>query len=189
MADGGETPFVWSVIPIKNKSLIMIIKYAILAFKYSIVKFNYGVLKFKYSIVIFKHAVLTFIYFIMQFWDSNIHYEVLTFIYFIMQFWDSNIHYEVLTFIYFIMQFWIKVQSRFWNMRIWLPLELVTELWYSDIQLRHSKLNSIFGFSFSILKWTYSFGRTLRDPFSKSNRVGLGITHQHNNLFPAKIVI
>ena len=143
--------FIWSVIPIKNKSLIMIIKYAVLAFKYSIVKFNYGVLKFKYSIVIFKYAVLTFKYFIMQ--------------------------------------FWIKVQSRFWNMRIWLPLELVTELWYSDIQLRHSKLNSIFGFSFSILKWTYSFGRTLRDPFSKSNRVGLGITHQHNNLFPAKIVM
>ena len=57
----------WGVIPIKNKSLIMIFKYAVLSFKYSIVIFNYAVLKFKYSIVIFKYAVLTFKYFIMQF--------------------------------------------------------------------------------------------------------------------------
>ena len=58
---------VWGVIPIKNKSLIMIFKYAVLAFKYSIVIFNYAVLTFKYSIVVFKYAVLTFKYFSMQF--------------------------------------------------------------------------------------------------------------------------
>ena len=115
---------------------------------------------------------------IMEFWHPNIslcgfdiqlfHYAVLTFNYFIMQFWHSTISlcsFDILIFHYAVLK--IKVQSRFWNMRIWLPLELVTELWYSDIQLRHSKLNSILGFSFSILKWTYSFGMTLSDPFSE----------------------
>ena len=66
-SESAVAPKLWGVIPIKNKSLIMIFKYAVLAFKYSIVIFNYAVLKFKYSIVIFKYAVLTFKYFIMQF--------------------------------------------------------------------------------------------------------------------------
>ena len=141
------------------------------------------------SIMEFWNSNIQLWYSNMQFWHSYISLCSFEIQIFIMKFWHSYISLCSFEIQIFIMQFWIKVQSRFWNMRIWLPLELVTELWYSDIQLRHSKLNSIFGFSFSILKWTYSFGRTLRDPFSKSNRVGLGITHQHNNLFPAKIVI
>jgi len=56
----GDSMILWSVIPIKIKSSIMIFKCAVLAFKYSVVKFNYAVLTFKYSIVIFKYAVLTF---------------------------------------------------------------------------------------------------------------------------------
>ena len=47
-----ERLLIWSVITIKNKSLIMAFKYAVSAFKYSVVKFKYAVSAFKYSIVI-----------------------------------------------------------------------------------------------------------------------------------------
>ena len=73
-----------------------------------------------------------------------------------VQLWYSN------------MQLWLS-NTQFW---IWLSLELLTELWYSDIPLRHSKLNAIFGF----------FG-------VKPSRAGhhsptwQSISHQNSNLF------
>lgn len=87
----------WSVIPIKIKSSIMIFKYAVLVFKYSIVKFKYAVLTFNYSIVIFQYAVLKLKYSIALLIPIKIEssiaiskYAVLTFKYFIMQFWKSK---------------------------------------------------------------------------------------------------
>ena len=72
-----------------------------------------------------------------------------------VQLWYSN------------MQLWLS-NTQFW---IWLSLELLTELWYSDIPLRHSKLNQILGFSVSILKC--SFGVTWWPVFGvKPSRAG-----------------